>query len=383
MSGTESVRILVVDDEPRLLRALCHALEEQGYTTTGFTAGSAALAELRETRFELLLADLMMPEMDGLSLLRAATALDPDLVCIIMTGQGTVDSAVEAMKAGALDYVLKPFKLGVVLPVLSRALTVRRLRMENAALVRHLQQRTDELEAANRELEAFSYSVSHDLRAPLRTIHAFSNNLIEDFSHQMPPEALRQLNRIAAGARQMARMIEDLLRFSRLGRQSLSRRPVSVTDLVHEVLTELTKENGERLVEVRVGDLPDCVGDPALLRHVFVNLLSNAFKFTCKREKSLIEVGCRKENGEQIYFVRDNGVGFDMQHTQKLFGVFQRLHGSGEFEGTGIGLSIVQRIVQRHGGRIWAEAAVDQGATFYFILPDSAPASGEPASLGG
>src|SRR5260221_4178401 len=174
---------------------------------------------------------------------------------------------------------------------------------------------------------------------------------------------------VSANARRMGQLIEDLLRFSKLGRQSLYKRPVKISDLVHKVLAKLSKEQGDRNIEVRVGDLPDCVGDPSLLEQVFVNLFSNAFKYTRQKEKAIIEAGCRQQEGEKVYFVRDNGAGFNMQYAGKLFGGFQRLHNADEFEGTGVGLSIVHRIIQRHGGHIWAEAEMDKGATFYFSLP--------------
>jgi len=224
------------------------------------------------------------------------------------------------------------------------------------------------LEAANKELESFSYSISHDLRAPLRAVDGFSSILLEKFSPRMPPEAQLLLNNVRTSAQRMGQLIDDLLRFSRLGWQPLSKRPVNISALVHEVLDELRHKQADRRIELQVSELPDCVGDPALLRQVLVNLLSNAFKFTRQRKQAMIEVGCRQQRGENVYFVRDNGAGFDTQHAEKLFGVFQRFHRVDEFEGTGVGLSIVQRVIQRHGGRIWAEAEVDKGATFYFTL---------------
>jgi FixJ family two-component response regulator len=216
MSGASITRILIVDDEAAQMKALCDTLEDNGYETVGFTAGTAALAALRESKFDLLLTDLMMPVMDGLTLLRAAQEIDPGLVAIIMTGQGTIDTAVEAMKANALDYILKPFKLSVILPVIARALTVRRLRLENAALERSVIRYTAELESANKELEAFSYSVSHDLRAPVRAIDGLSGILLKEFSPQMPDEAREIVQRVYTSARRMGQLIDDLLRFSRL-----------------------------------------------------------------------------------------------------------------------------------------------------------------------
>ena len=363
-----ATRILIVDDEAAQMKALCDTLRDQGYETAGFRSGQAALAALRETKFDLLLTDLMMPEMDGIALVRAARESDPDLVSVMMTGAGTIATAVETMKAGALDYILKPFELSVILPVLSRALTIRRLRMENVALERQLRERTVELEAANQELEAFSYSVSHDLRAPLRAVDGFSQILLKESESRLSEREQQLLLKISSSAAQMGELIEGLLTLSRLGRQPLSKRPLNLTPLVRQVLNELGKEREGRQLEIRVSELPECLGDPALLKPIFVNLISNAIKFTRAKERAIVEIGWREQNGEGVFFVRDNGAGFDMRYAHKLFGAFQRLHNRDEFEGTGIGLSIVQRVIRRHGGRIWAEAEVAKGATFYFTL---------------
>ena len=368
MPDTSIAKILIVDDEAPQTEALCNTLRDEGYFTVGFKSAREALAALHGQRFDLLLTDLMMPEMDGIALLRSALGTDADLVCIMMTGHGTIGTAVQAMKAGALDYILKPFDLTVILPVLSRALAMRRLRLENAALERGLRERTSELEAANKELDAFAHSVSHDLRAPLRAIGGFSEILLER-SAEMPEQDQRLLKRVCDGAKTMGDLIEGLLNLSYLGRQPLSKRTLNVREIVWQALDGLHKEREGRQVEIRVGDLPDCVADPTLFKQIYVNLLSNAFKYTRQKEKAIVEVGCQRQDGENIYFVRDNGAGFDMQYSKKLFGVFQRLHRVDEFEGIGVGLSIVQRIIRRHGGRIWAEAEADNGAVFYFYLP--------------
>lgn len=363
-------RILIVDDEAAQMRALCDTLRDQGYETAGFTDGKTALEALRKAKFELLLADLMMPGMDGIALLHAARRADPDLVGIIMTGEGTIATAVEAMKSGAMDYILKPFKLSGILPVLARSLAVRHLRIANAELEQSVRERTIELETKNKDLEAFAYTVSHDLRAPLTVIVGYTDLLLEEHSRQLSAEAQKMLSAVVKGTVRMSKLIDDLLRLSRLGRQPLSKCPISVSALVREVLEELQTGRGERPVTVHVGELPDSIGDPALLKQVFANLLSNAFKFTRGRESPVVEVICRQQVGEKVYSVRDNGAGFDMRQAKELFGAFQRLHGTEQFEGTGIGLSIAHRIVQRHGGRIWAEAETDKGAAFYFSLPD-------------
>jgi signal transduction histidine kinase len=376
-------RILIVDDEAEQMRALCNILPNHGYETAGFTDGETALENLRNVKCDVLLADLMMPRMGGIALLQAAQKLDPDLTGVIMTGEGTIVTAVEAMKIGALDYILKPFNLSVILPVLSRALTVRRLRIENKELEQSVRERTSQLEvanreleaankdleAANKELEAFSYSVSHDLRGPLTVIVGSAEFLVEDCAAQMPGQAHQLLRGVLASGERMIQLIDDLLRLSRLGRQALFKRQVDISALVGEVLDELQREQRGRQIDIRMGDLPGCVGDPGLLKQVFANLLSNAFKFTRGKGNPTVEVSCRQQAGEKIYFVRDNGAGFDMQQAVELFGAFRRFHSAEQFEGTGIGLSIVRRIIQRHGGRIWAEAEVDKGATIYFSLP--------------
>jgi len=233
---------------------------------------------------------------------------------------------------------------------------------------RRLEEAGERLRLANRELEAFTYSVSHDLRAPLRTLDGFSRILLEEYAGALPSEAQRYLNLVRQGAVEMERLIDDLLRLSRVGRAALTKRTVAPEEIVREVLDELSAEREGRQVEIVIGELPPCQADPALLKHVWANLLSNALKYTRRRAIARIEVTSLEQDGQTVYLVRDNGVGFDMRYADKLFGLFQRLHRDEEYEGTGVGLAIAQRIVQRHGGRIWAEAEVDRGATFYFTL---------------
>jgi len=243
-----------------------------------------------------------------------------------------------------------------------------KVRVLNIELERRVAERTAELEVANKELEAFSYSVSHDLRAPLRAVNGFAGIVLEDFSAQLPEEGKRYLERIRQGGQRMGILIDDLLAFSQLSRQSMNLQSVNVTTLVQAVLEDLKPLREGRLIEILVGNLPKCHADPALLKQVWINLLSNAIKYTQGRQPAIIEIGCTREKGENVYVVRDNGAGFDMQYAKKLFGVFQRLHRADEFEGTGVGLAIVQRIIHRHGGRVWAQAVVQQGATFYFTI---------------
>ncbi len=236
--------------------------------------------------------------------------------------------------------------------------------------VAEVTERTRQLESANKELEAFSYSVSHDLRAPLRAISGYASILLEDFASTLPEEGLGYMKRVKENGDHMGHLIDDLLAFSRLGRQPLRVQRVHTRGVVDRAIAQLATVMDSRQVELVVGDLPDCDSDPALLEQVFVNLLGNAFKYSGKREGARIVVGSKQNDAGTgpVYFVKDNGVGFDMRYADKLFGVFQRLHPIQDYEGTGVGLAIVQRIVSRHGGRVWAEGKVDQGATFYFTL---------------
>lgn len=242
------------------------------------------------------------------------------------------------------------------------------VRALNEHLERRVSERTAELEAATRELEAFTYSVSHDLRAPLRAIDGFSGILQEEHAASLPREAQRYLEVVRANAQRMGRLVDDLLAFSRLRNAQLKREPLDLGALAREVIAELEGDAEGRDVRFHIPELPVVEGDRTLLRQVLHNLVGNALKFTKPRAIAEIEVGVERAEGDHVYFVRDNGVGFDMEYAGKMFGVFQRLHRDDEFEGTGVGLAIVQNIVTRHGGRVWADAQVDGGATIYFTL---------------
>lgn len=242
------------------------------------------------------------------------------------------------------------------------------IRHLNADLERRVVERTSQLEAANKELDAFSYSVAHDLRAPLRGIDGFSQALIEDHAVNLGPDGLEQLARVREAARRMSQLIDDLLRLSRVAKSELHRQPVDLSRLAGVVASELRSAHPHREVAVAIQEDLTVKADEKLLQIVLENLLGNAWKFTAKASHPAIEVGAFEKDAQRTYFVRDNGAGFDMEYAHKLFGVFQRLHTATEFEGTGVGLAIVQRIINRHGGRIWAESAVGQGTTFYFVL---------------
>jgi len=229
-----------------------------------------------------------------------------------------------------------------------------------------------ELEAVNKELESFSYSVSHDLRAPLRAINGFTRILLEDYLVQLDDEAKEILEEIISNSNKMGELIDNLLSFSRISKQHVSMVDVNIKELVNSVVAEQKQIEPTRTINLTLKKLENITGDRNMLKQVFINLISNAFKYTGKKKQTVIEIGSYHEKDDCIYYVKDNGAGFDMQYADKLFGVFQRLHSSNEFEGTGVGLAIIHKIISKHGGKVWAEAKVDEGACFYISLPVTA-----------
>jgi signal transduction histidine kinase len=331
----------------------------------GAEAGAIVQREKRgyEGVRHLALSGAAKNEIDGIH--RLMTELDSAeqraLQARVAQSAGSTRNTIALLGLGALlQFVL----LASVYFLIHHDVTERR------RVATELQNRGELLQAANQELESFSYSVSHDLRAPLRHIDGYAALLSKAAGETLNDKARRYLQTISDSAKQMGQLIDDLLVFSRMGRQDMLRTTVNLDQLVETVLQDLRLDLHGRTISWTMGPLPNVSGDPSMLRQVFVNLISNALKFTATRPEAKIEIGVAKRSaGEVEIFVRDNGVGFDMQYVNKLFGVFQRLHRNDEFEGTGIGLANVRRIIHRHGGRTWAEGALNQGATFYFALP--------------
>jgi PAS domain S-box-containing protein len=257
---------------------------------------------------------------------------------------------------------------GFITDITERKQNEEEIKVFNQQLEKRVQERTQELESVNKELESFSYSVSHDLRAPLRAIHGYMNILTNEYTNKFDAEAIRLTTIIMNNTQKMGRLIDDLLAFSQLGRKELIRTQTSMTKMVLNICEEQERLESSRAIEFIVHELPDALVDTVTMRQAWVNLLSNAVKYTRNRENAIIEVGSDERDDEQMYYIKDNGAGFDMLYYDKLFGVFQRLHSQKEFEGTGVGLAIVQRIISRHGGKVWAEGIPDGGATFYFTL---------------
>jgi two-component system, sensor histidine kinase and response regulator len=372
--GTRGARVLVVEDDGVLALDLAETLDDLGYTVAGTAKrGEEAIELARRLHPQLILMDVgLAGDIDGIA---AAEAIrdEHDVPVVFLTAHADDDTLHRATRSDASAFVVKPFKAPDLRCVIEIALhkhaTDVRLRENERSLELTLQQRTAALEAANSELEAFNYSVAHDLRAPLRGIDSFSRLLVERHSQQLDDEGLTYLDRVRSAAGRMSQLIDALLSLAQIGRGQLQPIDLDFSYLVQSVASEIAAANPERGVAVAIAPGMRAYGDPRLLRVVVANLLENAWKFTARRQQPVVEVGLRKKTELPTYFVRDNGAGFDPAYASRLFGAFQRLHADRDFPGTGIGLAIVQRVIARHGGAVWAESKPEQGATFYFSLP--------------
>jgi signal transduction histidine kinase len=356
-------RVLLADANADM-RSYLGRLLRHGYEVEDAADGDAVLAAAGAHPPDLIVLDVTLSGRDSLDVLKAlrTTPSTCSIPVVLTSARSGEDAALEGLDAGADDYLVKPFSGKTLLARVRSCLALAKQRKESS----------DRLAEANEELEAFSYSVSHDLRAPLRAIDGFSKALLSDYAGALDDQGRHHLERVRSGTQRMGQLIDDLLSLSRIARAPLAREHVDVTALARRVLADLAGRDAERAVEWSVAEGLHGRGDNRLVPVVLENLLGNAWKFSSKVASPRIEVGSETREGETVFFVRDNGAGFDMAYANKLFAPFQRLHSAKEFQGTGIGLATVQRVITRHGGRIHAESAPGQGATFFFTLGDPA-----------
>jgi signal transduction histidine kinase len=371
------VKLLLVDDRDENLLSLEVVLADRNYELVKAHSGREALKILlAEQDFALILMDVQMPIMDGFEtaeLIRQSEKLKHVPIIFLTANNNAPENIFKGYQAGAVDYILKPFSIQILQAKVSVFVDLynktRELRIQGEHLQRvneQMAQHAEELIRINQELESFSYSVSHDLRAPLRAISGFARLLKEGYNDKLDEEGKRILEIISSNGMKMGKLIDDLLAFSRLGRKELEKKKINMNELMKNVLVDIEKTVKHHAI-IDIEDLPDVQSEETLMHQVLYNLVANAIKYSSKKEKPVIRIGCYSDKKEgNIFFVKDNGVGFDMSYYDKLFGVFQRLHSVEDFEGTGIGLAIVHRIVAKHGGKIWAESKAGEGAVFYF-----------------
>jgi two-component system NtrC family sensor kinase len=386
-------RILAVDDSMTYLQELGSALRDEGYDVVLAHSGEEAIEMLAVQNVDCILLDLMMPGIGGQETCRRikASAVLRNTPLIMLTAVEDRQALIEGLSTGADDYIAKSNEFDVLRARIHAQIRRKQFEDENrrirdqllrseleateARAARELAETksalVEELKYKNKELETFSYSVSHDLRAPLRSIDGFSQALIEDYGDRLDETAKNYLHRIRAAAQRMAALIDDMLLLSRISRAQVNRERVDISSLARTVAEELKNENPERVVTVKIQSDLRAQADRGLMRVLLDNLLGNAWKFTARTSNARIELRAQAQDGDTVFFVKDNGAGFDMAHANALFQPFQRLHDAADFPGTGIGLATVQRVVDHHGGRIWAEGKVGCGATVFFTIPSS------------
>jgi signal transduction histidine kinase len=386
MGQEQRVNILMVDDEPANLEALEAILEPLGQKLFRASGGTEALRCVLDRDYAVILLDVQMPDLSGIetaALIRERERSRTTPIIFLTGVVKTSEMIFKGYSAGAVDYLMKPVVSGILRAKVEVFVELASARMklqqevaerariagEIAKLNMALEQRNEDLIAANEDLEAFGHSVSHDLRMPLRHIHAYISMLEETASKKLDVEERRQFNVIRDAARKMGQLIDDLLAFSRIGRTEIKAEQIDNEAVVQDTIADMQTDLKDRRIVWTIESLPTVHGDLGLLRQVWANLLANAVKYTRPREEAQITISGVSQDNEAIFSVADNGVGFDPAYADRLFGVFQRLHSDKQFEGTGVGLANVRRIVQRHGGRTWADAKQNEGAVFYFSLP--------------
>jgi two-component system, sensor histidine kinase and response regulator len=360
----EKANILLVDDRPENLLALESVVSGMDHNVVKAQSGEEALRCLLRDEFAVILLDVEMPGINGFELaplIRTHQGLQNTPIIFVTAWDRSEEYLLRGYSAGAVDFLFKP-----LIPQILRGKVS--FFVESYKKSAQIRRQSERLRSLNEDLESFSYSVSHDLRAPLRQVLAFTKLLMDEHSNQLSPAAAHYLKRVAEGTQRMDGLVRSLLRLAQVERHELFWQKMNLNDLVQSAAAQFQMQTEGRTIEWKIGVLSEIVCDVVLIRQVFTNLLSNAIKFTRTREHAAIEVGQLSQEGRTILFVRDNGVGFDMKYAGRLFGAFQRLHRQEDFEGFGIGLAVVRRIIRRHEGTVWAEAEPDRGATFYFTL---------------
>ena len=388
LETNKALRILCLEDVKKDAELLHEMLIDEGLHISMdiALAKNEYISFLKEIDYDVILADYNLPSFNAPSALKLAQSLQPDVPFICVSGSIGEEQAVELLKLGATDYILKdrlcrlPMSIqralegakkqkAKTLAELALKVSEESLRKLNESLEYKIKARTIDLENSNKALEAFSYSVSHDLRAPLRAITGFSDILSATFTDQLGAEGSRLIKVIVDNAVQMGDLINGLLTLSRVEQGKQKNDQIDMNQIVQVCIQENVSKNDREKVTFTIGNLPDIQGDPTLIKQVWVNLIENAVKYSKNKEKPIITIQSDRHGGQMVYSVKDNGAGFNPEYQGKLFQMFQRLHSSNDFEGTGIGLAIVQRIIHRHGGKVWAEGIEGVGATFYFSLP--------------
>ena len=359
----KKTKILIVDDRPENLVALRKVLKDLDIELVEAKSGNEALKATLRHDFALALLDIQMPEMDGYELAgilreEEKTAQLPFIfISAVYTDNLNVFKGYEK---GAFSFITKPFQPEILVNKVK--FFIEKHQQEVAFF-----ELNEELKNTNKELEAFSYSVSHDLRAPLRALNGYAEMLKEEYAIKLDDEGKRLIENINYNARMMGTLIDELLAFSRLGRKEVQKTEIDMNELTENVVLEISKSI-KHSAKIKIDKLHKIKADYGLMKQVMFNLISNAIKYSSKKEKSIVEIFSKEKNNKIIFSVKDNGAGFDMRYADKLFGVFQRLHSQEEFEGIGVGLAIVQRVIVKHNGRVWAEGSLNQGATFNFSL---------------